>query len=698
MKKLFSTALLAAFALLASASTEDDAFVKRQCLESLVQFMQYARDIYTDCGVNARGDSIGYFKAKDAGRSSEDGVRTNADLAMVAAFVYETGRKEDVSLPAGLTYPQLRRMAIRSFRYALSTHRANQLFACTDQKHWGSDTKHHQWESSLWALSVAMAGEFIDQGWGLTSYERQQLERLLASESDFQLTRKVPTGYIGDSKAEENGWEANVLAAACAFCPDHPNIGKWREAMLRYGFNCYTVAADANDTTFVAGRQARQWFEGQNLYDDFTLQNHNYFHTSYQNVVMQEQAECLVALALGEDEQPKDLADARKALTWHWSEVWNMVLAQLALSDGELAMPNGNDWSMFLYDQLPAYAAMATLLGNSDALMLEERCLSSLRHRQLTTSDGSYMLNPDIGPRRMGVTAHRVMMTYLMHDLFATEQLQASSWSSFQQRHAAARLLPCQQVVRSMTKERFSSLSWSEGLKNCTAIIVPNQEENSKVFIPFKNGFGGNIMGIPQAMLPQPTFMVDSTEWVAYAQGATSYCVWATPGNAVIAIADPNAKDACMMALSMDPLTTERRTIHLAGAKKFTADGKQRMSFGSQWANIDDVMSVVSTEHTKFSLEKRELVNSIWTSRLVPQHNMCVYFSNVTAAQTSHLARGTKQWEKNGWIVVQTHDTDNRSYLLAFNPGGATKRFKLPRKLKKMKHLTVKIVDNGTVK
>lgn len=122
------------------------------------------------------------------------------------------------------------------------------------------------------------------------------------------------------------------------------------------------------------------------------------------------------------------------------------------------------------------------------------------------------------------------------------------------------------------------------------------------------------------------------------------------------------------------------------------------MSFGSQWANIDDVMSLVSTEHTKFSLEKRELVNSIWTSRLVPQHNMCVYFSNVTAAQTSHLARGTKQWEKNGWIVVQTHDTDNRSYLLAFNPGGATKRFKLPRKLKKMKHLTVKIVDNGTVK
>ena len=28
------------------------------------------------------------------------------------------------------------------------------------------------------------------------------------------------------------------------------------------------------------------------------------------------------------------------------------VLNWLALADGELAMPNGNDWSLFLYDQI----------------------------------------------------------------------------------------------------------------------------------------------------------------------------------------------------------------------------------------------------------------------------------------------------------------------------------------------------------
>ena len=700
MKKylLFITMLTTPF-LSSLATPTDDSNVKQQCLQSLVQFMQYARSLYTDCGINARGDSIGYFKATDAGKSTEDGVRTNADFSMVAAFVYETARTSDLQLPDGLTYPQLRRMAIRSFRYALSTHCANRLFACTDQKHWGSDREHQQWESSLWALSVALAGEFIDRGWGLTSYERNQLERLLAAEADFLLTRPVPTGFQGDTKAEENGWDANVLAAAVAFCPQHPNAAQWREAMLRYGFNCYTVGADQNDTTRIAGRQAREWFAGKNLFDDFTLQNHQYFHTSYQNVVMQEQAESLVTLALEEEgnEDPSLRSAkwqmAREALTWHWRDVWQRVLSQLALCDGELAMPNGNDWSMFLFDQLPAYAAMATLGHDGDALMLELRCLQSLLHRQQTTTDGSYMLHPDIGPRRMGVTAHRVLTTYLLHDLFPTDNVKASSWTSFQQRHATASLLPEQCLVRSMTKARFSCLSWSEGLQNSAVLVVPNDVEASKVFIPYKNGHGGNVMGLPREMPTRPTILTDSTEWVAYAGGEHPYCIWATAGNAVISIGDPQAQDVGMMALSMDPMTREQRTIHLGGNKKFNADGRQRQSFSSQWANVDDCMSIVATEHTRFSVEKRELVNSIWTSRLVPQHPVCIYYSGVTAKQTAEVAIWTKQWHKDGWTVVEACDPNLHTYVLAFSPSHAKKRFKLPRKLKKRKSLTLKIVE-----
>ena len=365
--------------------------MKHRCLTMLGRFMQYAKSIYTDAGKNRLGDNCGFFKARNAGQSNEDGVRTNADMAMVTAFLWKYGHENDIALPSGISYDDLQRMASRALNYALSTHRSNQLMTCTDKKYWGTQNMHYQWESSLWSLSVTLAAHFLGKTDGR---DGEQLRKLLAAEADYELTRKIPAEYMGDTKAEENGWEANVLACATALMPQHEHAKNWHETMLRFAFNCYTVAADATNQAVVAGRKACEWYAGQNLYDDFTLQNHNYFHTSYQNVVIQELAESLLALHLLKGEKTTE----SDAFTWHWQEVWDQVLAPLALCDGELAMPNGNDWSMFLYDQLPAYAAMATILRNADALMLENMALKYTEARQQTTPDGAWMLNSDIGP------------------------------------------------------------------------------------------------------------------------------------------------------------------------------------------------------------------------------------------------------------------------------------------------------------
>ena len=135
--------------------------LKQRSLAMLARFMQYAKSIYTDAGVNARGDSCGYFKAQNAGQSDEDGVRTNADLAMVTAFVAQYGKKEGVALPRGIGYGDLQRMARRALCYAYSTHRSNKLATCKDGKHWGSEGQQLQWESPLWAMSVALAAHFL---------------------------------------------------------------------------------------------------------------------------------------------------------------------------------------------------------------------------------------------------------------------------------------------------------------------------------------------------------------------------------------------------------------------------------------------------------------------------------------------------------------------------------------------------------
>ena len=614
-----------------SASEKDDRDIRQQCLQSLRQFMTYARSIYTEAGTDGGGRAVGYFKAKDAGRSTEDGVRTNADLAMVCAFVWQHDKKDKA----------LREMSLKALRYATATHRANQGMKCTDGKYWGSMGDHWQWESSLWAYSVAMAARFLGEE------HNEHVRRLIEAEADNALARSVLTGYQGDTKAEENGWDTNVLAVAAAFYPRHPHARQWQEQMELLAFNCYTVDADSTHTLYV----------GTNLFPDFTLQNHNYFHTSYQNVVIQELAESMLV-------SPK-LFSKTLGLTHHWQEVWDEVLVQLALADGELAMPNGNDWSMFLYDQLPAYAAMATMLKSSDALLLERRCLDQLLKRQRTTSDGSYMLHPDIGPRRMGVTAHRVMMTYLMHRHFGTRRLKASTWDDFCQRMAKTKTFPSQQIVRSMSADRFACFSWSEGLKNATGIIVPNEVEDTKIIVPYKHKGTGNFLGCynnaqtrlsgkPQFTTTDSTFQVRGRLMAAGGKVAQDFTFTADAHNGVIVEYQLMGNDTILqerggtVAVSVDPFTKTERTLYYEGGE-FVSDGSQLRKFRSNWVNIDNRIGIiVLAEDNEMAFGDRQLINSIQTARLYPTYSNTpqvassikrkyLYFTNQTAQQTRQM-------------------------------------------------------------
>ncbi|MBO5602194.1 MAG: hypothetical protein J5957_06280 [Prevotella sp.] len=632
---------------LLTARETDDRYIVERCMQSLADFTQYATSIYVDAGVNDAGKPVGYFRATDAGKSNEDGVRTNLDIAMVCAFVgtffTEGVAYPQPSLPKGVTAEGLRRMALASLRYGYSTHHTVRLKKCTDGKYWGTYQDenrkwHHQWESSLWVLSMAFAEKFLTTD----SDDSQSIQKVIESEADYQLSRPVPHGFKGDTKAEENGWEANVLAVAWSKYPAHPHAEQWREAMIRYGLNGYTVDADARDTTMLDGKRVCEWYAGTNLFPDYTLQNHHYFHTSYQNVVMQEQAESILATYYLNERQNTYLY---RSLTWHWQEVWEQVLAQLALADGELAMPNGNDWSMFLYDQLPAYAAMATIMRNGDALMLERKCLDQLLLRQKTTGDGRYLLNADIGARRMGVTAHRVMMTMLLHRLFPTNHLQVTEWEDFQQRHAAARVFPSQHLVRAMTKERFTCLSWSEGLKNFTGCIVPNRVEDSKIMIPYKKGFGGNLIGEPKSFPEKPVVKTDGNAWTVSGRiDGEPFVIWSTPGNAVIVMNRP-----AYMALSYDLFTKEEREIRE----------------GDQWVNIDNSIAVVGNQ--RYGIGEKKVVNSIGTRVLTGEGKATVYFSGVSAAESARLAKKTKIKEKGHLLILKTQDPDGTRYTVTLN-------------------------------
>lgn len=674
--------------------------IQQTSIEMLAKFMQYAKNIYTTAGTNSQGTSVGYFKANEAGRNSEDGVRTNVDLAMLSAFVYQYGQKHGVSLPNGMTYQNVLDMALGAIRWAYSTHRSTQLKTCTNNAYWGTSGSTYVWESSLWTESLGFATWLLKDK--LTANDLLYIKKVICAEADYELTRNVPTAYAGDTKAEENGWETNVLAIACALYPDEANADAWYAKMQSFAFNCYSMLSDANDETLVDGKPAREWYVGQNLYDDYTLQNHNYFHTSYQNVVIQELCESYLVLKCMQQNNKYPLSET---LLWNQKPMFDAVLKDLALADGELAMPTGNDWSMFLYDQLPAFAAMATIFQDNEALMLENLALKYTQARQSTTSDGSWMLNSDIGPRRMGVTGHRVMMTYLFHEYFSVGNAQPSTWDDFVQAHYSTKYFETQNLVRSLTKDRFTAFYWNDGLKRYSGEIVPNSVDKNKIMVPFVTHNTGNILGTYSK--------ADNTASVkgnyslypdGYAMNGSllvggsiprSFVLYSTPGNAFILLDALKANSATsvsseqvgMMGISVDPFTKEKRTLYTAQGSTQT-NGSSYSTWNTNWVNIDNQVGIVSVKEgtNTVAFGDRSLNSSIYTAKIYPSysasnssvgtdmnHEHCiVYYSNVDAATTQSLYQQVQDLHTlsscpEGYHGAIVPDPDGTQYLLITN-------------------------------
>ncbi|MBQ7451885.1 MAG: hypothetical protein IJV60_04960 [Prevotella sp.] len=258
--------------------------MKSDLLQMLANFSTYLKNDFQNEANNSVGETNGVFKGESTGYSNEAGVRTNADLSMICAFLSKYG-KNKVTLPENVTWNDIDTMARRSLVYAYSTHKANNLKKCKDNKNWGSTSKtDYVWESSLWAMSVAYSAFF--QWTDLSDTQKNYIYKLLKAECNYELGRTIPTGYSGDTKAEENGWEADILAATLGLFPNDDLAEQWYNRLREFAINSYSQKDDATDNTVIDpaydNKTVANLYKGKNLYDDYTLQNHNYFHTSYQ--------------------------------------------------------------------------------------------------------------------------------------------------------------------------------------------------------------------------------------------------------------------------------------------------------------------------------------------------------------------------------------------------------------------------------
>ena len=683
-------------------------------LMMLARFSQYMAADYQPCKEpNSIGEECGCFKGERTMASNEAGVRTNADLSMLCAFLVKYAKPCKIALPQGVTWELLEDLAMKTLVFAYSTHKANKLKVCAGGDYWGSTSNNdHVWESSLWAMSVAYSAFF--QWERLSDGQKGYIHNLLVAECNYELERTIPTGYKGDTKAEENGWEANVLAATLGLFPDDPLAPQWMERLRLFAINSYSHPNDATDNTIIdmgKPETVADLYRGQNLYEDYTLQNHNLFHTSYQNVVMQELGEAALALQLFQQGKGNQQKWSTNALMHNNQKVMDEVLNWLALTDGELAMPIGNDWSLFLYDQITSYTTMATFLRDPNALMLENLAYKQIKARQKTTSDGSWLQRPDVQARRMGVEGHRVMMTYLMHLTNSTADMTPTRWEVFRKAHSKAKVLKCQNVVRAFTKDRFTTFSWSEGLKSYTGYIAANSVDKNKIIVPYRANNTGNLLGwymvsgkrTDAVPVLSGRYQLQGDAYIMNGELKTNgqtldqrFAIYSTDGNAVIyldqvtAITDGTitGERGGLMAISVDELTKLRRNLYTKEGMT-TSDGTKMSILNTPWLNIDNAVGFVSRSGKTMAFGDIANNNSIMTAKAYILHSdqqrdfkanetidrrHVVYYSNISSHETACMEQELcvlTDMLPEGWNGLIASDPDGTTYLLISHFSGA---------------------------
>ncbi len=698
---------------------------EKQMMEGMLQmvakFAPYLVRNFRDEGlVNNQKIPVGGFMSQRAMTSDEDGIRSTSDLGLACAFLYKYGKANNITLPDSISYDKIYDMARKSLVFVYSTHRSNCLFRCTDNNYWGSSWgKFIQFESGLWAMGMAYQAYFL---WDtLSDKEKECVRQVLESECLAVTSLPVVCNMPSNTMAEENGWDACVLAAYVGLFPDHKLSQIFFKKLRQKAVNVLSHKSDAKNKTvidpLIDTMRVYDFHVGDNLFKDYTLQNHGYFHPGYQNVAIQELGEAALALYLFQSDLYGKVSYSTNALFHNCQVVQDSVLNYLVLPDGELSMPNGNDWSLFLYDQIAAYSTLACFLKNPDALMLENQAYKLIRARQETTIDGSWLLRPDVNQRRMGVQAHRVIMAYLMHHILSTDQLRPTRWSDLMNRVYNTKLFDCQNFIRAWSKDRFVALSLTPSLMY-GGYFTPNRPDANKIVVPFSRYSTNSMMGYyllrngavgarfnsaPKYQISGNSFVADADFLICSNNMERNFTIYCTPGNSVITLdMVRNGKNehqfqeqnAAMLGISFDPFTNINRTFHYDGGVSLLSDTSSWIR-STPWLNIDNQIGIVNcSQNPNMRLGACYNNSSINTRLLSAQYNnkskklnagemafatSVVYLCGVSASDTRRFSQESlslTEYLPKGWMGIVARDSYG-TYVLVSNLFGEQRSARL---------------------
>ncbi len=227
------------------------------------------------------------------------------------------------------------------------------------------------WQAAFWTAEAGIAGWFL---WDeLEPDVRDALAELVSYQADRFIGVKPKMGFRGDTQAETVAWNSTIVTLAVNMMPKHPHNAGWDEAAKRLINNTMAVRQDAtSDAAADDGLRVRDWVVGANLYDDFTLENHNQFHIDYVLTTYRFHAEGAPLYWLAGRKLPM-------AFRHHARDLYEKALLPCMTADGFFEYVSDNDWKRYhcWTESCSVDAYMASLEGMELAAGLERRALNN---------------------------------------------------------------------------------------------------------------------------------------------------------------------------------------------------------------------------------------------------------------------------------------------------------------------------------
>ena len=206
--------------------------------------------------------------------TDESHIRPPASQALALAISLKTGIYDPVK--TGVSLKEAKAKTIKLITSIAYRHKVNK------DEGWGDG-----WQTAHWAGYAGFAGWLM---WSdLSAKNQEYVRKMVEYEANRFIDYEVPyykdkSGeiiYPGDTKAEENAWNAKVLGLATSMMPNHASWNAWMSKNLELMISAYSRPVDVKSTRLIHGRPLSGWLNGSNANDNGTVINHDRIHPVY---------------------------------------------------------------------------------------------------------------------------------------------------------------------------------------------------------------------------------------------------------------------------------------------------------------------------------------------------------------------------------------------------------------------------------